>query len=366
MKRSLLGVCTALGLTVAMACGVYALNTGDSLITLSFLTDRFIPEAVEVGADEAKELLDETYDEAVEELDETREELMDLLTGSEGLYSGTLTPKKWNCADVITLETGAGFLMGQGVAQVNHDGVVIDVTQGTEIPSGSELEANHRYLVGEETLADVIVRTGIAQLGVQGSYQLEQGRKGLPFYDLRSEDWFYDAVSFVYEEGIFTGVGGDLFAPELTMNRAMLMTGFYRLAGSPEEEMAAAQASFSDVAADAWYESFVRWAASEEITSGTGPDTFSPELQVTREQVVTLLYSFGTRYLGEKLEGREDITGYTDYELSSQWARDALAWAVHDEILDPRWAGEDTLGAHQYANRAEVSAMLAAFVENIL
>ena len=89
-------------------------------------------------------------------------------------------------------------------------------------------------------------------------------------------------------------------------------------------------------------------------------------MPLIREQVVTLLYSFATRYMGMTLNGRADVTGYSDYEKSSEWARDALAWAVHYEILDESWAGENTLGGHQYADRAEVSAMLAAFAEKIL
>jgi hypothetical protein len=181
--------------------------------------------------------------------------------------------------------------------------------------------------------------------------------------DVSSGDWYYDAVKYVYNEGLFTGVGDDKFAPGMTMDRSMLMTAFYRLAGSPQREMDEATASFTDVPESAWYYNFVRWAATQEITAGVGDNRFGPSIQLTREQVVTLLYSFGTRYLGRSMNGRADVTAYSDYEQSSEWARDALSWAVHYGVLDSSWAGENTLGGHQYADRAEVSAMLAAFAD---
>ena len=366
MKRTLVGAVCACGVLLALACGVYALNTGDSLISLSYLTDKFIPDAVEQGSEEAEKTLRDTYDEAMEDLDDVQKEVLFALTGSEGLYSPDLRQREWGSGDVVTLETGAGALVVKGAVKVNHDGAVIDVTAGEEVPSGTELTEGHRYLVGEDTLADFIVLTGTAQMGVQGSYEAEKLGEGLPFYDLRGDDWYYDAVRHVYENGLFSGVGEGRFAPEMTMDRAMVMTVFYRLAGSPEKEMAAATATFADVPADAWYTSFVRWGATQSITSGTGPDTFSPTLTVTREQMVTLLYSFATRYLGLTLDGRADITGYSDYDKSSQWARDALSWAVEDGILDSSWTGVNTLGAHRNAGRAEVAAMLQAFRENIL
>lgn len=366
MKRSLVGAVCTCGLLLAMACGAYALSTGDSLISLSYLTDKFIPETVEQGSEQAEEMLRDTYDEAVEELEKVQKDVLTGLTGSEGLYSPDLREREWGCGDVVTLETGAGALVVKGAVQVNHDGAVIDITAGEEVPSGTELTEGHRYLVGEDTLADFIVLTGTAKMGVQGGYEAEKMKYGLPFYDLRGDDWYYDAVRYVYTEGLFSGVGDGRFAPEMTMDRAMVMTVFYRLAGSPEKEMAEAEASFSDVPADAWYADFVRWGAAQSITSGTGADTFSPTLTVTREQMVTLLYSFATRYLGLTLESRADITGYSDYDKSSTWARDALSWAVEDGILDSSWTGVNSLGAHKNAGRAEVAAMLQAFQENIL
>lgn len=366
MKKYVAAMCAG-ALAVSLGCGVYALTGDESLVSLSHIEDVFIPDAIDEGVSKAETTFDKTYDDALDDLESVHKKLMKKATGSENPYSAVLTPKDYAAGDMITLETGAGVLHYEGRARVIHDGAFIDITSGTEIPSGGVLTPGHRYLVGEETIADVQVLSGAARLGLQSGYVFERGDEAkLPFHDVGIDDWYYDAVAYVYGEGIFTGVSETTFSPDMTMDRAMLMTGFYRLAGSPEREMEEATASFRDVPESAWYYRFVRWAATQEITAGIGDGKFGPSVQLTREQVVTLLYSFATRYLGKTMDGRADVTNRYDYEMSSEWARDALSWAVHYKILDSSWVGENTLGAHQYANRAEVAAMLAAFGEKIL
>ena len=367
MKRNFVALMCAGALAVSLICGVYALTGEESLVSLTHLTDVFIPDAVEQGVGQVEEDLGKTYDKALDDLKDAHKDLLKEATGSEDPYSAVLSPKEFSAGDLISLEMGAGVFHYAGSARVSHDGAFIDITDGVEIPSGSELTAGHRYLVGEDTIADVLVRSGAAQIGLQSGYFVEDGEEDpTPFYDVCVDDWYYDAVAYVYDAGIFTGTADTQFSPHLTMDRSMLMTGFYRLADSPQRELEQATATFSDVPESAWYYQFVRWAATQEITAGIGDNKFGPAVQLTREQVVTLLYSFATRYMGMTLNGRADVTGYSDYEKSSEWARDALAWAVHYEILDESWAGENTLGGHQYADRAEVSAMLAAFAEKIL
>ena len=367
MKRNFVAALCAGALTVSLACGVYALTGDESLVSLSHITDVFAPGAVKEGVKQVEKTLNKTYSNALEDLEDTQKDLIKEATGSENPYSAVLSPRNYNAGDMITLETGAGVFHYAGTARVSHDGAFIDITEGVEVPSGGKLTAGHRYLVGEDTIADVIVLSGAAQLGLQGGYVLENGEEvPTPFYDVSMDDWYYDAVAYVYDAGIFTGTADTQFSPHLTMDRSMLMTGFYRLAGSPQREMDQATATFTDVPESAWYYKFVRWAATQEITAGIGDNKFGPAVQLTREQVVTLLYSFATRYMGMTLNGRTDVTGYSDYAKSSEWARDALSWAVYYGVLDESWAGENTLGGHQYADRAEVSAMLAAFAEKIL
>lgn len=364
MKKTLRRVLCAALAVMLLAGGAYALNVGDSLISLSYLTETFFPQAVTAGKQEAGQQLQQTYSEARQELDAVQKELLGLAAGEEGLYSAVLSPKNWSDGDVIALPTGAGFLMQEGTAALSHQGVVVDVTEGAEVASGSKLKANHRYLVGEDTVAKVTVLSGAARMGVQGNYTYTPGRSDpTPFYDVCQTDWYYGAVGFVYQNGLFAGMSEHEFGPDTVMNRAMVMTVFYNLAGAPADQMAAAQASFSDVPEDAWFAPFVKWAAAQQITAGTSPTTFTPGQLINREQMVTLLYSFASRYLGLELTARQDLSAFSDAATISAWAQEPMSWAVAEGIIGSASSSGMVIAPHAEADRATVASMLSVFSE---
>lgn len=367
MKRPLRRLLCAVLVLALLGCSAYGLTTGDSLISLSYLTQWFMPEAVRQGEAAAQTILQDTYDEAEDTLSEVQKDLMFQATGSEeGLYSAALGDRDWSDGDMLELTTGAGLKMGEGTAVVTHQGVVVDVTEGSEIPSGTRLVKSHRYLVGEDTTAQVFVLSGAARLGVQGHYEFTEGRKDpMPFYDVAQTDPYYHAVQHVYENGLFSGTGEHEFSPDIVMNRAMVMTVFYQLAGAPSEQMAAADVSFADVPETAWFAPFVKWAAAQQITAGTGPDTFTPEQKINREQMVVLLYSFATRYLGLTLDNRADLSVFADLDTVNTWAQDAMSWAVADGILGSAASDAMLLAPRADADRAAVASMLQAFAEKI-
>lgn len=108
-----------------------------------------------------------------------------------------------------------------------------------------------------------------------------------PFRDVRSTDYYYDAVLWAVENGITSGASADTFAPNATVTRGQTVTFLYRAAGSPA---VGGNAGFSDVNANDYYNSAVAWAAENNITGGTGNGKFSPKADCTRGQIVTLLY----------------------------------------------------------------------------
>lgn len=369
MRKTLVrGLCAAVVL-VCMVCGVFALGSGDSLITLSYLNSWFGPKAVQEGEKAANQMLEDTYSEADDDLNRVQKDALAQLTGEEGSasYSASLQARSWSEGDVLELGTGSGILMLNGTAVVSHNGALIDVTQGEETASGSRLTAGHRYLVGEDTLARVSMESGSVELGVQGFYVYEDGGiKATPFYDVSRLDWFHDPVAYVYHNELFSGMDEHHFGPGAAMNRAMLMTVLYKMAGAPKEEMDAAVIRFDDVPEGAWYAPYVRWGAEQGITAGTGNNCFSPEQQVTRQQVVVLLYSFAGNYLGLDLAEGADLSGYQDLDQASGWAHEALAWAVEEGVIGSSTVGSLTLSPQKSANRAEVATMLRAFAEKIL
>ena len=108
-----------------------------------------------------------------------------------------------------------------------------------------------------------------------------------PFRDVRSTDYYYDAVLWAVENGITSGTSSDTFAPNATVTRGQTVTFLYRAAGSPA---VGGNAGFSDVNANDYYNSAVAWAAENNITGGTGNGKFSPKADCTRGQIVTFLY----------------------------------------------------------------------------
>ena len=179
MKRPVFRLACALAVLALLACGAYALTSGDSLISLSYLQNTFLPQAVSQGEKTAEEKLQQTYDSAKSTLDQTQKSYLAQITGGEegGLYSGTLQARDWDEGDEVEVSTGSGVLMLEGAASVTHSGACIDVTTGAEVPSGGRLTANHRYLVGEDTLARITVLSGAAQIGVIGLAQV--GSRGV-------------------------------------------------------------------------------------------------------------------------------------------------------------------------------------------
>ncbi len=355
-----------LGLVLAfclLTIGAYAAVSGDSLISLSYLRDTFFPKAVQAGEEAGNQLLQETYDSGKARLDVA-------LIGSGGSVgtgssSDTLQSRTWTDGQIITLPTGSGFLMLDGTATVVHTGAVVDVTAGTEAASGAALLQNHRYLVGENTNAAVTVRSGEAALGVQGSYTLTPGKsRHTPFYDVSQTDWFYTPVSYAYEKGLFSGMDANHFVPGSPMNRAMLMSVLYRLAGSPA---LSGGPEFADVASNSWYAQAVRWGAAQGITSGTGNNRFNPDGQVTREQAVAMMYNYAMQYMRLSAGAGADLSRYADLNRLSGWARPAMAWAVEEGIISGVTSGSAlTLDPQRNATRAEMATMLRAFCENIL
>jgi len=364
LRRMLCGLLTA----VLLMGGAWALSSEDSLITLSYLKDIFLPEVLEAGGEAAEEMLQDTYDDAMKDLDRVQDDLLEDALGDDGtLYSETLTLRDWSDGQMIALSTGAGFLMQEGTADLWHDGVVIDVTEGIEVPSGSRLIFGHRYLVGEDTDAEITVVSGAARLGVQGEYTKEKGiKKPTPFYDVCRTDWYYDAVNFVVKEGLFAGMSEHEFGPSSVMSRAMVMTVFYNLAGCPSKEMAQATATFDDVQEGVWFTPYVRWAATQGITAGTSATTFSPDLKINREQMVLLLYAFAIGYLDLDLDERADLTVYEDMDSISIWARDAMSWAADMGIIESVHADRLVLNPRGEADRATVASMLQVFVEEYM
>ena len=158
------------------------------------------------------------------------------------------------------------------------------------------------------------------------------------FSDVKTGDWYADAVKYVSDKGLMSGTGSDKFAPSATTTRAMLMTVLARYAG--EDTTGGAT----------WYEKGMEWAKAKGVSDGTNPNA-----NITREQLVTMMY----RYVGSpKADGKLD--SFSDAASVSTYAADAMQWAVANGIVN---GSNGKLNPQNNATRAEVAAILMRFCE---
>ena len=181
----------------------------------------------------------------------------------------------------------------------------------------------------------------------------------LPFSDVRIADWFYNDVKYVYEKGMMAGTAADVFAPNATTTRAMIVTILYRLEGSPA---VTGTSAFVDVPAGQWYTDAVNWAAANQIVKGTSATTFAPNDSITREQMAAILYRYA-QYKGYDVTKKADLSGYSDNGQVSAYAKDALAWANAAKLING--VTNTTLAPQGNATRAQVSAILHRFCDGV-
>lgn len=178
------------------------------------------------------------------------------------------------------------------------------------------------------------------------------------FDDVNKDDWHYDSVKYVYEKGLMQGTGND-FEPESKMSRAMLVTVLFRMDNTNGTEN---KNNFKDVPDGEWYTDAVSWAASNGIVSGINNSEFAPEYEISREQMALIIYRYA-KMKGYSVEDKADISGFIDTEDISDWALDAICWANKKGIVNG--TSDTTLSPKDSATRAEVSAILMRFCENI-
>ena len=153
-----------------------------------------------------------------------------------------------------------------------------------------------------------------------------------PFTDVSPRDYYYEAVCWAAENEITGGVGGGLFAPDLTCTRAQIVTLLWRAADSPEPQ---STASFTDVAPDAYYAKAVSWAVEKGITTGTGDGKFSPDAPCTRAQAVTFLFRAAKAEASGAPDFR-DVAADAYYAAAVKWATDnAITQGVGDGLFAP-------------------------------
>ncbi len=258
-------------------------------------------------------------------------------------------------------ESALGIKKGSAITVQDSSGKTLYTA--TALGSMSSVIFSSPDIVEGETYTVLVdgtsVGTATAKLGSTGSGSsnsiLDPGQNGQSgtqntvggFQDVNPSDWFASYVQYATNNKLMNGTSGTAFSPNANMSRAMLATVLYRMSG----DTAQAGSRFSDVASSAYYAAAVNWAANKGIVNGTGANTFSPNVSITREQLAAMLY----RCAGEP-DASADLSAYKGAGEISSYAQKAMQWCVANGILNGKTGS--ALAPQATATRAECAAML--------
>ena len=191
-----------------------------------------------------------------------------------------------------------------------------------------------------------------------GKYELVYNAKS--FTDVDGH-WALEFIDFVTARELFNGTAEELFSAEMSMTRGMFVTVLGRLEGMDPQRYTAQ--SFEDVASGVWYAPYVEWAIRNGVISGYGNGKFGPNDPITREQMAVILYNYAGS-IDQNVGTVGDLSGFSDQEQVSGWARTQMAWAVGCGLINGKSGG--ALDPAGRATRSEVAAILERFVGCVL
>ena len=179
----------------------------------------------------------------------------------------------------------------------------------------------------------------------------------LNFTDVKESDWFFKGVEYVVDKDIMSGVSENEFAPSGKLTRAMLVQMLYNMESRPACD---AENAFMDVPVGQWYTDAVIWANDAKIVSGMGEGLFAPNMEITREQMVAMLYNYA-KYKGYDVTASADLSAFADTASVSAWAQPAMQWAVAEGYISGM--GDSQLAPQGTATRAEIASVIMRFME---
>lgn len=178
------------------------------------------------------------------------------------------------------------------------------------------------------------------------------------FGDVSADDWFYDSVEYVYENGLMDGTG-EGFEPDITMSRAMVVTVLHRLDGEADVN---SENEFADVKDSEWYCKAVLWAKENGIVDGITDSEFAPNGEVTREQMALIFYRY-CEYKGYDMSAMAELGEFNDADTISDWAVNAVKWAKGIGLING--TSDTEISPKDSATRAQVATIFMRFCENI-
>ena len=273
----------------------------------------------------------------------------------DGMITGTPVV----CGDTV-------FVTCSGQTQFQSPGKIYAIKADAETMSVYDRAATTGYIQSSLLVSDAY-KAGEGKLYIYGSCNEENGTINFFKYDVANHTFDTGVTKELYtptgaekqyENGLFSGTSDTTFSPNASMTRAMLVTVLYRLESQPT---VSGRSGFSDVKLNSYYEDAVTWAADNGIVNGTGATTFSPNANVTREQMAAILYRYA-QYKQYGTTASAGLNGFSDAAKVSTYAKAPLSWAFAEKLVN---GSEGRLLPTGNATRAQVAAILHRFVENV-
>ena len=210
---------------------------------------------------------------------------------------------------------------------------------------------------GNETiLRDSIVTEDGVLLEVENGAKIKIVDNTKEFEDIDNVPWAKDAIISTVARELFHGTTETTFSPDLNTDRGMVVTLLHRMEYEPDF----GSSDFIDVANSSWYADAVAWGQSTGVVKGYSDEAFGPNDAVTREQLAVMLYNYAA-FTGMDTTARGDLSAFTDGAATSDWAAEAMEWAIGTGLMVG--FGDGTLGADGYATRAQVAVVIQRFCE---
>ena len=181
-----------------------------------------------------------------------------------------------------------------------------------------------------------------------------------PFVDVFENDWFYDDVLYVYEKGLMTGTSTNpmMFSPNENLTRAMIVTILYRIAGEPS--VTGQTNPFTDVPAGQWYTNAVIWAANNKVVEGYGDGRFGPNDDITREQLATILDRYAA-FAKITLPDERAYPGFSDDAKIAEYAKASVQRLYKSGLINGK--PNNLFDPQGNATRAEAAKLFHTFLE---
>lgn len=213
----------------------------------------------------------------------------------------------------------------------------------------------------KKTLKKIIATVLVAGIALVSMAVPASAAAVTDFTDVKESSWYYNAVQYAVDNGLFAGTTPTTFSPEGGMTRGMFVTVLGRKAGVDESEYL--RYRFDDVKVGEYFAPYVEWAATYGIVSGTSETTFSPNSKITREQMAAILYRYAQKTENDATYTEGSVRKFADDGRISDYACEGLEWATsHGIINGSRRPGSmyDWLEPKGTATRAQVAQVFMA------